>query len=378
MSRWPKDSQAALIKFYGDPGTGEVAEQLVSITPPFQMFYDKKPMRPNRLLVHRKAAASFDAAFRKIWDYYGHDQKLINKLRISWSSGTYAPRKVRGSKDKWSNHAYAAAWDVDAEDNPLGQKKNTIPMPVVAAFKSEGFSWGGDYKNRKDNMHFELCDRGEPQRTFDEWLRFYECPPGAVVVAPSRVDSEPSRSVESVDVEVIQKRLDEVGYHEVGEIDGKLGGKTIGAIASFRSDRHLPGVAVIDDALVRELQRAKDEGWMRPIAKERAEATVDELAPKLPEIKAAQNASWWSKVQGWFSSIFGGVSATAVATSFMSAKEQVDPVRSWFGDVVPIGLGLLLVIGTVVLAIFLAKRASGAANEAADESTKAYQEGSRS
>ncbi len=35
--KFPKDNQTALIKFYGDPGTGEVAQHLVAVVPPFKV-----------------------------------------------------------------------------------------------------------------------------------------------------------------------------------------------------------------------------------------------------------------------------------------------------------------------------------------------------
>ncbi len=33
--------------------------------------------------------------------------------------------------------------------------KGTLSTLVIDAFKKQGFRWGGDYKGRKDPMHFE-------------------------------------------------------------------------------------------------------------------------------------------------------------------------------------------------------------------------------
>lgn len=167
MAKWPKDSQTALIKFYGDPATGEVADQLVRITPPFQMFYDGKPLKT--LTFHKKAAAALLAALTKVWDYYDHSQAMMNKLGVSKTAGTFNPRYIRGSTSRWSNHAYGAAIDINAEQNGFNVAGN-IPPVMIAAFKSEGARWGGDYKGRKDPMHFEFCDSGEPTRSFEQWL----------------------------------------------------------------------------------------------------------------------------------------------------------------------------------------------------------------
>jgi hypothetical protein len=183
MSKWPKDNQAALISFYGNPGSGAVANQLIKVVPPFKMYYDGT--RVANLLFHKKAAPALLAALNKAWDYYGQDQEKVNAVGISKTAGTYNKRYIRGSSSKWSNHAYGAAIDINAEENGFNVTGN-IPLVLIAAFKSEGARWGGDYRGRKDPMHFEFCDSGEPQRTFEQWLEHYgvpevESPPMAVV-----------------------------------------------------------------------------------------------------------------------------------------------------------------------------------------------------
>lgn len=159
---WPRDNQAELISFYGNPGDkgpNGVAAQLVKVAPPFQMYYDNRPLKS--LTFHRKAAPALQAALAEIWDRYGHDQGEIDRLGISKCAGTYNPRLIRGSKTKWSNHAYGAAIDINAEENGFNAK-STIPLPVIAAFKRQGARWGGDYRGRKDPMHFEFC-ASEPE-----------------------------------------------------------------------------------------------------------------------------------------------------------------------------------------------------------------------
>lgn len=160
MARWPRDNQAELIKFYGNPGNGEVARQLVKVVPPFQMYYDGRPLKS--LSFHKKAAPALQAALNEIWEHYGRDQAVIDRLGISKCAGTYNPRKVRGSATKWSNHAFGAAIDLNAAENGFNMK-STIPQPVIDAFKRQGARWGGDYRGRKDPMHFEFCDAGPVQ-----------------------------------------------------------------------------------------------------------------------------------------------------------------------------------------------------------------------
>lgn len=160
MSKWPKDNPEALRQFYGDPGSGAVQAALVPVVPPFKMYYEGKPIKA--IQFHKKAAPALKAALDEIWEVYGHDQKKIDALGISSYAGSYNPRKIAGS-NKWSNHAYGAAIDLDADRNGFNKGKGTIPAPVIAAFKRQGARWGGDYKGRTDPMHFEFCDNGESE-----------------------------------------------------------------------------------------------------------------------------------------------------------------------------------------------------------------------
>lgn len=151
-SPWPHDDLASKIKFFGKPGTN-----LVSIIPPFQMYYDKHPIKA--ITVNQKIAASLLRVFNDIFEQCGHDQKKIDALGVSAYGGCYNYRPVRGSTSNLSNHAFGAAIDLDPERNPLGAKIGKMPPMVVNAFKKEGWLWGGDYKNRKDWMHFEAVSR---------------------------------------------------------------------------------------------------------------------------------------------------------------------------------------------------------------------------
>lgn len=168
--RWPADNQPALIAFYGTPGP-QVERQLVPVVPPFKMYYDGKPIKSIRF--HAKAAPALKAALDEIWEHYGRDQKKIDALGISKYAGAYNPRFIRGSTTKWSNHAYGAAIDLNAEDNGFGKGHGTIPQPVIDAFKRQGARWGGDYRGRTDPMHFEFCDAG---RTAAKPVTFADVP----------------------------------------------------------------------------------------------------------------------------------------------------------------------------------------------------------
>jgi hypothetical protein len=69
-------------------------------------------------------------------------------------SGCYAARTVaRSSTAPPSQHAYGAAIDINAPENPYGATPTMDPK-IVRIFERWGFLWGGDFLT-PDGMHFE-------------------------------------------------------------------------------------------------------------------------------------------------------------------------------------------------------------------------------
>lgn len=225
MSKWPKDNQQALIAFYGKPGP-QVENQLVPVVPPFRMTYEGKPIKSIRF--HKLAAPALLAALNEIWEHYGKDQNKIDELGISIFSGAYNPRYIRGSTTKWSNHAYGAAIDLNAEENGFGTGKGNIPLPVIAAFKRQGARWGGDYKGRTDPMHLEFCDAGEG---------------GVQTAAPAGVASPtpPTLTLRKGSkgqfVEALQSLLNKKGANL--RVDGDYGNDTANAVRIYQTHNGL-------------------------------------------------------------------------------------------------------------------------------------------
>ena len=73
-----------------------------------------------------------------------------------WS---YCYRMVRGTTDKLSNHSSGTALDLNSTNHALGKigtfAAEKVPM-IQALAKKYGLTWGGDYRGRKDEMHFEI------------------------------------------------------------------------------------------------------------------------------------------------------------------------------------------------------------------------------
>lgn len=162
MTAWPKDTMAAKVAFYGDPrgphGASPAweAENLIRITPPFQMGYAGQPIKT--ITVHKKIAVAVLAALNDIWAQCGHDQKAVDKTGASDWGGCFNYRVIAGSANL-SNHAFGCAVDLSPRTNGFNSGHGTIGSMVVDAFKKQGALWGGDYKGRTDPMHFEFVTR---------------------------------------------------------------------------------------------------------------------------------------------------------------------------------------------------------------------------
>lgn len=161
---WPL--QRNCDSFYGNPrgANGRASsswerENLVIVSAPYQLFYDKTPIRGIR--VHKKCADSLKRVFIRIWDAAGRDQAVVDRWGASAFSGAYVFRNKRGG-GTLSMHAYGCAIDLDAPRNAMGNTRPNFGKPgpnaVVAAFEAEGWTWGGRWSGRScDGMHFQAA-----------------------------------------------------------------------------------------------------------------------------------------------------------------------------------------------------------------------------
>jgi hypothetical protein len=96
--------------------------------------------------------------FKAFLAEFNEKVEKIDEGKDDWG---YAFRQVRGSTDMLSNHASATAVDVNATRHPLGAKGTFRPEQekvIRELCEKYGLRWGGDYKNRKDEMHFEITE----------------------------------------------------------------------------------------------------------------------------------------------------------------------------------------------------------------------------
>jgi hypothetical protein len=92
-------------------------------------------------------------------------QGLIDELAARGyplkSGGGFNYRNIRGSKTTLSQHAFGNAIDINPEDNPLGSAANNLPPDIAEIAARHGLVWGGNFKGRKDPMHFEWAGGGD-------------------------------------------------------------------------------------------------------------------------------------------------------------------------------------------------------------------------
>lgn len=150
------------IALFGAPGAGGEAEsQLVTFITPYKMrLYTRgAPLTANKVRVHKKVQYLVESAFITTLDTYGFEE--IDRLGINVYAGSYEPRLMRGSKTKWSMHAFGVAFDFLPQENELKTRlaASTFGKPEYKAWldiwQKHGFANLGralDY----DPMHFEV------------------------------------------------------------------------------------------------------------------------------------------------------------------------------------------------------------------------------
>ena len=146
--------------------------------------FDAKP-HMGMLIVNADVAEKTVRAFGKLYDarfpirrmepvdaYGGSDDASM----AADNTSAFNCRPITGTTDRWSNHSYGRAIDINTIENPYVKGTTVLPPAgaefldrtdvrpgmivagdvVTAAFAAEGFGWGGDYTSLKDYQHFEF------------------------------------------------------------------------------------------------------------------------------------------------------------------------------------------------------------------------------
>jgi hypothetical protein len=113
----------------------------------------------SKIQCHKLVAPNLQAVFSELLGHYGLPD--LQRLGIDLFGGCVNIRPMRGSKTKWSRHAWGIAIDLDPARNGLKTKWAQAQFakpeyaPMLSIFKQNGFiSYGAD--RGYDAMHFEI------------------------------------------------------------------------------------------------------------------------------------------------------------------------------------------------------------------------------
>jgi hypothetical protein len=165
------------------PGCPVALEDLRAVKMRYWGFDDKA--HKGVLIVNADIADKTVRAFHKLYDarfpirrmepvdaYGGSDDASM----AADNTSAFNCRPITGTTDRWSNHSYGRAIDINTIENPYVKGSTVLPPAgadyldrtdvrpgmIVAgdvattAFAAEGFGWGGDYTSLKDYQHFEF------------------------------------------------------------------------------------------------------------------------------------------------------------------------------------------------------------------------------
>jgi peptidoglycan hydrolase-like protein with peptidoglycan-binding domain len=170
-------------------------------------------------------------------------------------------RRIRGSSS-WSFHAAGIAVDLNASTHPPGRPNTFGPMQVEAirglltAYNYHGvplFRWGGQFRTRADDLHFELIVPRAVALAAVHALQ--AAPDGHGVYRRSRPGSRELRDqvprMRGDDVTFLQSWL---GERRCGPADGVFGPVTQAGVRWFQELRGVPVTGVCDRVTWRKLR----------------------------------------------------------------------------------------------------------------------------
>ena len=136
-----------IIRTFGDPDDPKFeANNIVLFDLPYTLLFEGKAVKHARC--HKLLVENFQQAFREI-QAAGFESQVKN------FSGIFNKRVQKGGT-RPSTHSWGIAIDLEAEKFPLGSLER-FPDEIVKIFKEAGFFYGGDFKKRKDPMHFQFA-----------------------------------------------------------------------------------------------------------------------------------------------------------------------------------------------------------------------------
>jgi hypothetical protein len=138
-----------IIYIFGSLTNTYESKYIVSFTLPYPLLYNFLLVKTARC--HKLLVENFSAVFEEIKNQGLQD--LVQHF-----GGIYSQRSIRGEPTHPSTHSWGIAIDLEPEKYPLGSLKR-FDTRIIDIFHSYNFFYGGDFKSRKDGMHFQFCTK---------------------------------------------------------------------------------------------------------------------------------------------------------------------------------------------------------------------------
>jgi hypothetical protein len=144
--------------------------------------FDRK-LHQGQLVIHKDLVDDVKSIFNIIKEKKFPVAKVIPIVKYEWddlksmsdnNTSAFNYRMIAGT-NKLSNHSFGFAIDINPLLNPFVRKNDISPEGavydpdaegtitydsfIVKEFKKRGWTWGGDWKDRKDYQHFEKIVR---------------------------------------------------------------------------------------------------------------------------------------------------------------------------------------------------------------------------
>lgn len=163
--------------------------------------FDSPPTATTPYITGRVRPGDVDVIFTYLGKRFDTE---VERIRKDWSWG-WAKRNVRGSTSTISNHASATAQDFNAPAHVLG-KRGTFSSKQAERIRAilrdlEGvIRWGGDFRNRADEMHFEIIANAAAVKRVADKIR------NGTLTRPAAPAWKPNPTVKS-DLDIIQQQF---------------------------------------------------------------------------------------------------------------------------------------------------------------------------